>query len=318
MLAEQRPTVSKEYASNRVFLPDGIVASIDFKDVVATRSPLVIRRVYGYLLPRKVGKVSQACRTLESDGFAVLRGVFSKTDVAELYSDVERVFNDAPPQRSVEANNMFRYAMLNRSAVCQRAVANPTILDTIEPLLGEDCHVIANTAWRNPPNANGQHGGENWHIDAGPHVPLPRGVSWPSDIPHPVFAIGVHVYLQDCTMADGPTGVISGSHLSGRPPPVEQLKDDDLTFGDHGVTPLTAKAGDVGFFVSDVWHRRLAAQPGDQGRFFLQVHYGRRDIAQRLCTTAQVNHLSLDAIARAKTTREQTVVGLHRPLFYDG
>lgn len=25
------------------------------------------------------------------------------------------------------------------------------ILEVIEPLLGGDCHVIANTAWRNPP-----------------------------------------------------------------------------------------------------------------------------------------------------------------------
>ena len=45
---------------------------------------------------------------------------------------------------------MFRYAMLNRSAAAQRVVAHPRLLSVIEPLLGEDCHVIANTAWRNP------------------------------------------------------------------------------------------------------------------------------------------------------------------------
>ena len=282
----------------------------------------MIRRVYGYLVPRKAGNVSQACTTLEADGFAVLRGVFSKTEVEELYSDVDRVFHEDPSdgraKRTAAADNMFRYAMLNRSAVCQRAVANSIILETIEPLLGDDCHVIANTAWRNPPKLDGQHGGENWHIDAGPHVPLPHGVSWPSDIPHPVFAVGIHIYLQDCTMADGPTGVIGGSHLSGRPPPAKRLQDDDLTFADRGPTPLTAKAGDVSLFVSDIWHRRFPTQPGNKGRFFLQVHYGRRDIAQRLHTTADINQLSVDAIARATTAREKTVVGLHRPMFYDG
>jgi hypothetical protein len=57
--------------------------------------------------------------------------------------------------------------------------------------------------------------------------------------------------------------------------------------------------------------------PEDQGRFFLQVQYGRRDIAQRLRTTDVVNHLSPEAIARAVTDREKTVVGLHAPGFSD-
>ena len=58
--------------------------------------------------------------------------------------------------------------------------------------------------------------------------------------------------------------------------------------------------------------------PDDQGRFFLQVQYGRRDIAQRLRLTADANHLSEEAVARAVTDRQQTVVGLHPPGFYDG
>ena len=119
-------------------------------------------------------------------------------------------------------------------------------------------------------------------------------------------------------MADGPTGVIAGSHLSGQPPPQDRLLDDDLTYNGEGVTPLIAKAGDVAFFVSDVWHRRMPTMPGDQGRFFLQVHYGRRDIAQRLRTSEQSNQLSDDAIAHAQTPRQRSIIGLHKPRFYDG
>jgi hypothetical protein len=188
----------------------------------------------------------------------------------------------------------------------------------IEPLLGEDCHVIANTAWRNPAGQPGSHGGQNWHIDAGPHVPLPEGVRWPADIPHPVFALGVHIYLQDCVIEDGPTGVLPGSHLSGRPPPLGRHLDDDLDFEGQRVTPFIVRAGDAGLFVSDIWHRRMPTRDGDHGRFFLQVHYGRRDIAQRLLTTAQSNQLSPEAIARAGTERERRVIGLHPPFFYDG
>jgi len=69
-------------------------------------------------------------------------------------------------------------------------------------------------------------------------------------------------------------------------------------------------------FVSDSWHRGLPAIDGN-GRYFLQVHYGRRDVAQRIRTTDVVNQLSADAIARADTDRARTLVGLHGPFFYD-
>ena len=57
--------------------------------------------------------------------------------------------------------------------------------------------------------------GGAWHIDAGPHVPLPNNAEWPADIPHPIFAIGAHIFLKDCNIEDGPTAVIPYSHLSG-------------------------------------------------------------------------------------------------------
>jgi ectoine hydroxylase-related dioxygenase (phytanoyl-CoA dioxygenase family) len=280
----------------------------------------MIRRKMGYLQFRNDDAPSEA-HDLEREGFTILRGVLSPQEAAELAADVHRVFDEFPDDErnpSADAWHMFRYEMLNRSGLCQRAIGHPRILEVIEPLLGEDCHIIANTAWRNPPSKQGVHGGERWHIDAGPHVPLPPGSKWPSEIPHPVFAVGTHIYLQDCGMQDGPTGVIPGSQTSGRTPPPDRLLDDDLSFEGRGVTPIIARAGDVGLFVSDVWHRRMPTQPGDAGRLFLQAHYGRRDIAQRLHTTSMTNQLSESAMARAKSGRERTLIGLHPPMFYDG
>ena len=282
----------------------------------------MITRSGGYLQPRTLPAPASSTE-LEQLGYTVQRGIFTAAEVETLRTEINKTFAAVPPDRrnenrTPEGDSMFRYAMLNRSAACQQAIAHPVILEAIEPLLGEDCHVIANTAWRNPPRSDGLHGGDAWHIDAGPHVPLPEGVTWPVDIPHPVFAIGVHIYLQSCRLSDGPTGVIPGSHLSGRYPPRQQSMNDYLTYEGRGVVPLLAEAGDVGFFVSDVWHRRMPTGPGDRGRFFLQVHYGRRDIAQRIYPTAEVNHLSPDAIARARSSRQQSVIGLHAPFFYDG
>jgi len=281
----------------------------------------MIKRVRGYLQATDI-KAPDATHHLEKLGYVFMEGVFDADDVTTLKHEIAQVYDATPAdERSgapLESREMFRYGMLNRSAACQRAVAHRGLLDVLEPLLGEDCHVIANTAWRNPPASHGMHQGGHWHIDAGPHIPLADGVAWPTDIPHPVFAVGVHIYLKECTAQDGPTGVIPGSHLSGKFPPPDRLLDDDLEFNGQSVVPLFAKPGDVAMFVSDVWHRRMPTQPGDQGRLFLQVHYGRRDIAQRVLTTQQINQLSAEAIERAVTDRDKTVIGLHKPFFYDG
>jgi ectoine hydroxylase-related dioxygenase (phytanoyl-CoA dioxygenase family) len=281
----------------------------------------MIRRGRPYLEARTEPASAETAQ-LEREGYTIIRGLLNADEVAELRAEVGEIFERDPPDnrgtRPPEDAAMFRYAMLNRSAACQKVVSHPGLLAVIEPLLGEDCHVIANTAWRNPAGHPGSHGGQNWHIDAGPHVPLPEGVRWPENIPHPVFAIGVHLYLQDCTIEDGPTGVLPGSHLSGRAPPSDRIFDNGLDYEGQTVVPLLTKAGDAGLFVSDVWHRRMPTQGEDHGRFFLQVHYGRRDIAQRILPTDEVNHLSAEAIARATTGRARRVIGLHGQMFYDG
>ena len=280
----------------------------------------MIRRKGGYLQFTQ-DDANHDALALEREGWVLRKGVFSSPRVEELKSSINEVFATVPADpRGPDASawDMFRYEMLNRSASCQAVVSDRGILDVIEPLLGDDCHVIANTAWRNPPSQAGQHGGQAWHIDAGPHIPLGDGMVWPRDIPHPTFAVGVHIYLQACDLQDGPTGVIPGSHLSGQFPPRERAMDDDLTWHGQGVQPIIAEPGDVAFFVSDIWHRRMPTLPGSAGRFFLQVHYGRRDIAQRIRPTTEVNHLSQSAVDRAITEREQTAIGLHPRLFYDG
>ncbi|MGO9560522.1 MAG: phytanoyl-CoA dioxygenase family protein [Acidimicrobiales bacterium] len=280
---------------------------------------MITRKIY---LGLRTEPAPEASSELEQRGFAALPGVFDADQVAALRSDIDRVFEELPPdvrgKRRSEGHWLpFRYEMLNRSEACQRAVANPAILEVIEPLLGEDCHVIANTAWRQPAEES-THGGRLWHIDSGPHIPRPAGVPWDSRIPYPIFAMAAHIMLQDCPIEAGPTAVIPGSHTSGQSPPGDRLSDDDLTWEGQAAVPLLLSAGDVGLFVSDVWHRRLSSAAGNPGRYFLQCHYGRRDLAQRLRPTSVANHLSEEAIDRASSDRERTLIGLHPAFFYDG
>ena len=281
----------------------------------------VLTRSSGYLTPR-TGKVPTASKDLESEGYTVLRGVFTPLSVGSLCADVQRVFAQYTPDvrdadDDPEQMAPFRYEMLNRSALVQRAIGNPRILRTIEPLLGEDCHVISNTAWWQPPG-NNEHLGRFWHIDAGPHIPRDPDIPWDERIPYPIFAIAAHIFLRDCPLAAGPTAVIPRSHTSGRPPPFDRLADGDLEWNGRRAIPLVAEAGDVALFVSDIWHSRLPPAGDDPGRVFIQCHYGRRDIAQRLRPTSSVHHLSEEALRRARTPRQQTLVGHHPPGFYDG
>ena len=276
-------------------------------------------RSHGYLTVRP-DPAPPAAEHLRSDGYVVLDGVFTRDELSALRADVIRVFDELPPDDRgdpPERAAPFRYEMLNRSSAVQRAIAHPKILDVVEYLLGEDCHVIANTAWWQRPGEN-DHLGRFWHIDAGPHVPRAPGIPWDPRIPYPVFAIAAHLYLEDCPSSAGPTGVIPGSHTSGQAPPWERLADEDLEWEGRRTLPILTQAGDVALFVSDVWHRRLPPGPDDPGRMFVQCHYGRRDIAQRLRPTSTVNHLSTEARARAQTPRERTLVGLHPLGFYDG
>jgi ectoine hydroxylase-related dioxygenase (phytanoyl-CoA dioxygenase family) len=133
-----------------------------------------------------------------------------------------------------------------------------------------------------------------------------------------VFAIGTHLFLRDCPLACGPTAVIPGSHRSGRLPPFDRLNDASLAYEGRAAVTLEARAGDVALFVSDAWHRGLPALPGGTGRLFLQAHYARRDLAQRIRTTADANQLSNEAVARIRSPREKKLLGLHDPFFYDG
>ena len=266
----------------------------------------------GHNLRFRNAPAPEASARLERDGCALLKGAFDGDEIAALKAEIAEHFDGTEADRAHDLRGEFRHGMLNVSPLSQKAVGSRAILDVIEPLLGEDCHIIANTAWRNVAG----HQGGGWHVDAGPHLPRNEGIAWPEQIPYPVFAIGTHIFLDDCPLEAGPTAVLAGSHRSGRLPPKDRLDDLELSYEGRPPVLLAAEAGDVILFVSDVWHRGTPAQPGF-GRFFLQVHYGRRDIAQRIRPTADVNHLSEAAAARAETPRERTLIGLHPLAFYD-
>ena len=268
------------------------------------------------------GPVPPASAELEAHGHTILRGLFTAAEVAALRADIEAVYRRVAPELrdsaiTPEVGAMYRYQMFNHSALCQTAIAHPGILAAVEPLLGGDCHVIAATAWRNPPGNALTPNGLQWHVDGGPHVPRAAGIPWPAAIPYPVFVIAAHIQLQDIGPGDGPTACIPGSHRSGRVPPFEQRWDLDLQCDGRSAVLHDVRAGDVDLRVSDVWHRRWPPQADARGRFFLQVNYARRDIAQRVLPSEQLHCVAPAALARIGSERERLLLGLHPQGYYD-
>ena len=102
----------------------------------------MITKVGGYLRFRDTDGVPPESVQLERDGYAVLSGLLNAVEIAELAADLDRVFDEEPPDlrntRVAEGHfEPFRYESLNRSAVAQRTIAHPQLLAVLEPLLGE-------------------------------------------------------------------------------------------------------------------------------------------------------------------------------------
>lgn len=219
--------------------------------------------------------VPDATLALERDGYAIVRGGFSPDEVAELGRELHELFDNTRPDVRLPGATEADYADFRYEALNRSAAAQAAVAHRSRP-----------------------------------HIPRSPDVPWDDRIAYPVFMVGCHILLQDCGLESGPTGFVPRSHTSGRLPPDPDSNGMITYDGAEPDAPLGC-AGDVVFFVSDVWHRRMPTGPMDEGRFFLQVQYGRRDIAQRIRPTTVVNHLSDQAVARARTDRQKTVVGRH-------
>jgi ectoine hydroxylase-related dioxygenase (phytanoyl-CoA dioxygenase family) len=194
--------------------------------------------------------------------------------------------------------------VFNRNPFWLPFLDRPGIVDLAEAVLGVDCHVIGMTAWRCHPGYRG----DALHVDYAP-------VTWPADampdtVRVPVFVLTAHFYLNAVTADRAPTRIVPGSHRAGRAP----RADED---GWGGITPVTvlANAGDVLVFRSDVWHAGSDNASADRVRYLLQVHYGRRAMAQHF--SPFMDWRFAPAVLAAATPRQRRLLGDHEPGPYD-
>jgi hypothetical protein len=235
---------------------------------------------------------------LNSDEVAELRACMDRTEINEASYDI----NESPEDGGFyhkTINNAF-----NRDPLFMSFLDKPGIIEFEEAVHGEDCHVIAMTAWMTGPGRPDQ----KIHADWQP-INLPEDILADPRVKIPVFITTVHFYLDEITEEIGPTQFIPGSHRSGRKPNGENTW--------QGIEPhnIMCHAGDVLAFRSEVWHRGTA-NSSDQVRHLLQVHYAQRMITQKF--PPYLNKFQFDeALLAQATPRQRRLLGEHRRSNYD-
>lgn len=250
-------------------------------------------------------------RIMEEDGFAYFPGVLARDEIAILRAAMDAL--EALPESFDHHTDPREHGFLNKSinnAFNRDPVFTPyldraEIIDLVEAVHGDDCHCIGMTAWVTGPGRPDQ----TLHADWQP-LTLPADVMEDPRVKIPIFITTAHFYLDDIYEELGPTNFVPGSHRAGRPP-----EQGENSWKGQGEQSIVCQAGDVVLFRSEVWHRGTA-NTSEQTRYLLQVHYGKRMIAQKL--PPYLNRFQFDeGILAWATLRQRRLMGDHVPSNYD-
>lgn len=243
-------------------------------------------------------------RAIHEDGFALIPGVLSSEEIQACRDAIDRLepiyWDKVNPDRTDHFKNVF-----NQDLFWMPYLDRPGIIELAEATMGEDCHIIGQTAWRSHPGHNG------W----GPHadalaMTFPEDFLQRDDWQLPVYICTAHYYLNDIDLDLCPTWVIPGSHKSGRRP-----QRGEEAWNGRPLEPVVCKAGDVLFFRSEVWHTGSKNATEDRTRYLLQVHYSRRYVQQHFSPflTWQFHPQVLETA----TPRQRRLLGEHKQGAYD-
>ncbi len=259
-------------------------------------------------------------RGLEEDGFAIIPGVLDAEQVRVMKGRIDELtpfcYDRGGPANAGKIDHFKN--VFNRSPYWLQFLDQHGVIEVAEAAMGDDCHIIGQTAWRTPPGA----GGWGMHIDQ-LFFPAEEELLVSGRVKTPVMLATAHFYLNDMTLDLCPTWIVPGTHKSGRGPSRDVNSAGSMGFrggeerewrGNVAV-PVLVKAGDVMIFRSEVWHSGSKNETSDITRYLLQVHYGRRMMAQKFSPYLdfRFNH---DSVAQA-TPRQLRLMGKHTPGAYD-
>ena len=262
--------------------------------------------------------VAGMIRGMEEDGYIVIRGLMSRAEVAEMHQCIDALTPFSLDRKTDDKTGVDHLkCVFNRHPYWLQFIDRPGAIEAVEGVLGNDAHIIGQTAWRSWPGS----GGWGMHIDQ-QFFPVDEALLKSGAVKLPIFLATGHFYLNDMTLELCPTWIVPGSHKSGRGP---GAKPGEARYGFVGgqedewngikAVPVLLKAGDFMLFRSEVWHTGSKNTTTDQTRYLLQVHYGRRVMAQRFSPYLdfRFNH----EVLAAATPRQKRMLGGHQPGAYD-
>jgi Phytanoyl-CoA dioxygenase (PhyH) len=259
-------------------------------------------KVFHERLPTySAGETDRMLEAMHQDGFVLIPAVLTPSEI----ETARRQIDALEPIHWDHTGSTDHYKnVFNRDPFWLSFLDRDGVIDVAEAALGDDCHIIGETAWRSHPS----HHGVRLHLD---YLPM----EWPEPGVHdgvrvPMFLCTAHFYLSPQTLDLCPTYVVPGSHRAGRYPGRE-----DLHWNGRLPQPVLCAAGDVLFFRSDLWHSGSDNRTPDQSRYLLQVHYGRREMAQHFAPFLEWR-FNPEVIA-ACTQRQRRLLGDHRQGNYD-
>lgn len=241
-------------------------------------------------------------RTLHQDGFVLLPGGVDAERVADLRFAIDQL----KPQHWDYSGVIDHYkCVFNRDPFWLPFLDVEGVIELAEAALGEDCHIIGQTAWRCHPG----YVAPPLHLDYLP-MALPPGL-----FADPAFELPMHVftaqfYLDDIDADLSPTRVIPGSHRAGRAP----VAGETQWLG-RAAQPVLCRAGDVLVLRSELWHAGSDNRTDDRTRYLLQVHYGRRMVAQKF--SPYLHWRFNPVVLAAATARQRRLLGDHQEAEYD-
>jgi hypothetical protein len=266
-----------------------------------TPEPRAPRAFYDRLPTHGAADAERMLGALAADGFVLIPGVLSPEEARVAREKIDGL----EPLRWDFTGVTDHYKnVFNRDPFWLSFIDRPGVIVLAEAALGDDCHIIGETAWRSHPG----HRGVGLHLDY-----LPMG--WPEPgIPDgvqvPMFLCTAHVYLSPQPAELCPTHIVPGSHRAGRKP-----RRLETHWRGRLPQPVLCDAGDVLFFRSDLWHSGSDNATADRVRYLLQVHYGRREMAQHFAPYLEWR-FNPDVIA-ACSPRQLRLLGDHRQGAYD-
>ncbi|RWU17059.1 dioxygenase [Pseudomonas alkylphenolica] len=246
--------------------------------------------------------LSLGLSALHRDGFLLLPGVLEPGQVEQLKAAISAL----TPQHW-DYNGLLEHykCVFNRDPLWLAYLDLPGVIELAEAALGEDCHIIGQTAWRSHPGYQGM----ALHLDY-LAMELPEAWLADADFELPMQICTVQFYLDDIDSELCPTQVLPGSHRAGRRPVAGEQQ-----WQGQATQSILCRAGDALMFRSELWHGGSDNRSVDRTRSMLQVHYGRRMIAQKF--SPYLHWQFNPAVLAAATPRQRRLLGEHAEAEYD-